>query len=254
MASYMARATRRPAGMGNVGSHQTCIGASAQDEWSISVTSNRNDPKCREVTLKDASTGEMQTLEFSSDDSEFVRRQLFQTVRELNQRALSDGRLYANGEAPNSNDSSSSPTKRVSSFMDEHFDELKTGNKMVVRSEGENAQRNGDAQSPGTAKTKLNAAKNRWTAVKTHVIVNSAMDKVKNVYKEVKKKHQIDRGVFHPLEPWRLCFDYALAVLIVYSVIVVPYRIAFDVPAQAPFWLAFELSIDGFFFIDIFLS
>jgi hypothetical protein len=63
----------------------------------------------------------------------------------------------------------------------------------------------------------------------------------------------LDWGVIHPLLPWRLAFDYFLMVLIVYSLIVVPYRLAFDVPAVGA-WLAFELTVDGFFLVDILLN
>jgi hypothetical protein len=63
----------------------------------------------------------------------------------------------------------------------------------------------------------------------------------------------MDWGVIHPLRPWRLAFDYFLMCLIVYSIIVVPYRLAFNVPAEND-WLAFELTVDGFFLMDIVLN
>ena len=63
----------------------------------------------------------------------------------------------------------------------------------------------------------------------------------------------MDWGVIHPLEPWRLAFDYFLMALIVYSIIIVPYRLAFDVPAEGG-WLAFELIVDLLFLIDMGLN
>ena len=57
-------------------------------------------------------------------------------------------------------------------------------------------------------------------------------------------------GIINPLDPWRLTFDYVLAILIVYSIIMVPYRLAFGVEAVAG-WLWFEYGVDLLFLIDI---
>jgi hypothetical protein len=68
-----------------------------------------------------------------------------------------------------------------------------------------------------------------------------------------KVKPPMDKWVIHPLRPWRLGFDYVVAVLIMYSIIVVPYRLAFEVDAEGGFW-GFELTLDIVVGVDILLN
>jgi hypothetical protein len=62
-----------------------------------------------------------------------------------------------------------------------------------------------------------------------------------------------NRFLLDPNRGFRVKWDVILAFVIVYSCLVVPYRMAYDVPA-AEGWLVLELIMDGMFFIDIVLN
>ena len=64
---------------------------------------------------------------------------------------------------------------------------------------------------------------------------------------------QTPRGFVHPHARSKQFWDVYVAALILYSVIEVPYRVGFNVPARDG-WLAFGLFIDFCFFIDIILN
>jgi hypothetical protein len=59
--------------------------------------------------------------------------------------------------------------------------------------------------------------------------------------------------VFEPQSPRRMTWDCFLALLILYSVAVVPYRLAFEVPAEGA-WFVLELCMDFMFLVDIVLN
>ncbi|KOO22278.1 cation channel family protein [Chrysochromulina tobinii] len=70
---------------------------------------------------------------------------------------------------------------------------------------------------------------------------------------EMRQRQELARSwVLHPGSPYKNAWDACLAVLVVYSVVVVPLRIGFNeeaTPRSAIFW--FEVSIDFIFIIDI---
>ena len=57
----------------------------------------------------------------------------------------------------------------------------------------------------------------------------------------------------HPYHPHKMKWDLALAAMIVYSVLTIPYRIAFDVDATG-FWHILDWVVDVFFFLDIIVT
>ena len=70
---------------------------------------------------------------------------------------------------------------------------------------------------------------------------------------EIRQRQELASSwVLHPGSPYKFAWDAFLAVLVVYSVVVVPLRIGFNEeasPRSAIFW--FEVSIDFVFIIDI---
>ena len=63
------------------------------------------------------------------------------------------------------------------------------------------------------------------------------------------------RGIVHPNSPFRSVWDMGLAMLVIYSIVVVPLRIGFEIESasdSAIFW--FEVSIDFTFIIDIVIN
>ena len=60
-------------------------------------------------------------------------------------------------------------------------------------------------------------------------------------------------GLFDPSLGFRLRWDMALAIIIIYSCLVGPYRMAFKVPALEG-WFVFELLCDALFLVDICLN
>ena len=64
-------------------------------------------------------------------------------------------------------------------------------------------------------------------------------------------------GFIHPAYPAKVKFDMVIALLILWSVIMLPYRIAFDdIPTLegSPVFFVFEWCVDGMFFLDICVS
>jgi len=59
--------------------------------------------------------------------------------------------------------------------------------------------------------------------------------------------------LFHPQEPAIVLWQFFVGLGIIYSIIVVPFRLGYDVDA-ARGWYVFEMIIDGFFFFDILLN
>ncbi|ETL82606.1 hypothetical protein L917_17249 [Phytophthora nicotianae] len=59
--------------------------------------------------------------------------------------------------------------------------------------------------------------------------------------------------LFHPQEPAIVFWQFFVGIGIVYSIIVVPFRLGYDVDAVGG-WYVLEMIIDGFFFVDILLN
>ncbi|TYZ61562.1 hypothetical protein PybrP1_010121 [[Pythium] brassicae (nom. inval.)] len=59
--------------------------------------------------------------------------------------------------------------------------------------------------------------------------------------------------LFHPQQPFIVSWQFVIGVAILYSIVVVPLRLGFSYDAVGG-WFVLELVIDGFFFVDIFLS
>ncbi|KAJ8552164.1 hypothetical protein ON010_g10382 [Phytophthora cinnamomi] len=59
--------------------------------------------------------------------------------------------------------------------------------------------------------------------------------------------------LFHPQEPAIVFWQFFVGIGIVYSIIVVPFRLGYNVDATGA-WSVLEMSIDGFFFVDILLN
>ena len=78
--------------------------------------------------------------------------------------------------------------------------------------------------------------------------------KVRAKAKKIKKKHRA-RFFVHPDSSRKVAFDSLIGLFVVYSVLVVPVRIAFNSPSPtgSPVWIL-EAVMDSFFFIDIVLS
>jgi hypothetical protein len=60
--------------------------------------------------------------------------------------------------------------------------------------------------------------------------------------------------IFHPHAPWRTQWDLGVGVLIMYSVLVIPFRIGFGVDCLHTLAFAFDCIVDITFFIDIVLN
>ena len=63
----------------------------------------------------------------------------------------------------------------------------------------------------------------------------------------------LKRGVISPYLPWKLRWDMFIGALIVFSVIVVPYRLGFDVPPSHSADIQ-DLVVDMFFWLDLTLA
>jgi hypothetical protein len=59
--------------------------------------------------------------------------------------------------------------------------------------------------------------------------------------------------LFYPDQPLRILWDLLQGVIVMYSVVVIPYRIAFESPAKEG-WYALELVLDVSFGLDIFIN
>lgn len=59
--------------------------------------------------------------------------------------------------------------------------------------------------------------------------------------------------LFHPQEPAIVFWQFFVGIGIVYSIIVVPFRLGYDVDATGG-WYVLEMIIDGFFLVDILLN
>jgi hypothetical protein len=67
---------------------------------------------------------------------------------------------------------------------------------------------------------------------------------------EVMKRIVREAGVIIPTDPWKEKWDVMILVMILYSAIVVPYRICFDAPAAGVVWV-FEQLLTAGFIIDV---
>ncbi len=56
--------------------------------------------------------------------------------------------------------------------------------------------------------------------------------------------------LFHPQEPFILSWQFVMGLGILYSIVIVPFRLGFSADAEGA-WYYFEMSIDVFFFVDI---
>ena len=63
----------------------------------------------------------------------------------------------------------------------------------------------------------------------------------------------VARYIIPPICKWKVRWDFWIGFLIIYSVMVIPYRIGFDVPAEGA-GDAFDIVVDVFFFIDILVN
>ena len=218
-------------------------------EWSIVGEVLRHDPRTCQVSVKDSMTGEIQTLDFNSKWGDYVRSEIFKFARNLHSKGKNGTldeevrKAQANERGPNKK-----TIRRNISLANDLICALETGGAQDD-DDGDDEKVDGEQQDGDDEEDKKAEAKKRWKKVKSSVTATTVM----NVFKQSTSKRAMDWGVIHPLEPWRLAFDYFLMALIVYSIIVVPYRLAFDVPAEAG-WLAFELTVDGLFLMDMMLN
>merc|ERR1719473_479022 len=59
--------------------------------------------------------------------------------------------------------------------------------------------------------------------------------------------------VIHPKVPPKICWDLVVAVFIMYSVLTVPFRLAFGIEPEG-FSFAFDVVVDLFFAVDILIA
>ncbi|KAF4042984.1 Ion transport protein [Phytophthora infestans] len=73
--------------------------------------------------------------------------------------------------------------------------------------------------------------------------------------RNLKSERVMLRGtyLFHPQEPSIVFWQFFVGIGIVYSIIVVPFRLGYDVDAVGG-WYVLEMIIDGFFLVDILLN
>lgn len=73
--------------------------------------------------------------------------------------------------------------------------------------------------------------------------------------RNLKSERVMLRGtyLFHPQEPFIVIWQFFVGIGIVYSIIVVPFRLGYDVDAVGG-WYVLEMIIDGFFLVDILLN
>ncbi|KAG7387073.1 Potassium voltage-gated channel sub H member 4 [Phytophthora pseudosyringae] len=73
--------------------------------------------------------------------------------------------------------------------------------------------------------------------------------------RNLKSERVMLRGtyLFHPQEPSIVLWQFFVGIGIVYSIIVVPFRLGYDVDAVGG-WYVLEMIIDGFFLVDILLN
>ncbi|KAL7685036.1 putative potassium channel, voltage-dependent, EAG/ELK/ERG, rmlC-like jelly roll [Plasmopara halstedii] len=71
----------------------------------------------------------------------------------------------------------------------------------------------------------------------------------------IKSERVLLRGtyLFHPQEPSIVLWQFFVGIGIVYSIIVVPFRLGYDVDAVGG-WYVLEMTIDGFFLVDILVN
>lgn len=67
--------------------------------------------------------------------------------------------------------------------------------------------------------------------------------------------HMTMKGTYllHPQEPFMLTWQFVVGIGIMYSIVVVPFRLGFNYDASGG-WYTFELVVDGFFLFDIVLN
>ena len=63
----------------------------------------------------------------------------------------------------------------------------------------------------------------------------------------------VESGIFFPVAPMKKLWDSLVMVLIIYSVIMVPYRVCFEVEAVGGTWL-FEVSVSLAFCADLIVT
>ena len=60
--------------------------------------------------------------------------------------------------------------------------------------------------------------------------------------------------IFHPHAPWRTQWDLGVGALILYSVLIIPFRIGFGVDCTHIVAFVFDCLVDIMFFLDIILN
>ena len=99
-----------------------------------------------------------------------------------------------------------------------------------------------------------------WDCIKSEVGVQknklsnySFFDHHKNVVTSVEHmKNLREKGLIHPQDPWKVMFDICMAGLILYSLVVIPYRIGFETETTKAIFVS-DLVIDFLFLVDVVL-
>jgi CRP-like cAMP-binding protein len=90
----------------------------------------------------------------------------------------------------------------------------------------------------------------------TDIIDNGAMKHSVNNYNNPTIADHLflfSQLLIHPEHPAKIYWDLSIGVLIIYSIITVPYRIAFEVESVRGFWFVVDICVDMLFGVDMFI-
>lgn len=93
----------------------------------------------------------------------------------------------------------------------------------------------------------VNAMKS-WKNVKKTMRLTET-DHAKKVFKQM----TWPKYIIHPASPWKVSWDCLVCLVIVFTCVVIPYRLCFDVPNDVT-WLTLDIVGDSIFAIDIVLN
>eukprot|EP01032_Pedospumella_encystans_P022774 gene22774-25799_t len=71
---------------------------------------------------------------------------------------------------------------------------------------------------------------------------------------EFRKKKKPDKSVIHPLNNYKVAWDFFTCSLVIYSLIVIPVRVGFSQLTPSIGFVVVDAFIDGMFFLDICLN